>query len=173
MYLLHCLLFIHPVVSDSLWHPWTAACLTSLSLTISWSLPKFLCIALVMPSSHLVLWHRLLLLPSIFLPASVTFPLSQLFTSDDQITGASASTSVLPTSIKGHFPLRLTGLISLLSKNLIGVFSTTVRRHQLLYIISQLLTTIWLYHLSDQQGNKMIKCIKSNSIWGLVFENIL
>ena len=60
------LLFSHPVVSDSLWHPWTAACQTSQSLTISWSLPKFTSISLVMPSSHLILWHRLLLLPLIF-----------------------------------------------------------------------------------------------------------
>ena len=35
------------------------------SLTISRSLPKFIFIALVMPSSHLILWHLLLLLPSI------------------------------------------------------------------------------------------------------------
>ena len=46
--------------------PGTAACQASLSLTISQSLPKFMLIALVMPSSHLILWHRLLLLPSIF-----------------------------------------------------------------------------------------------------------
>ena len=38
----------------------------SLSLTVSWSLPKFMSIALVIPSSHLILWHPLLLLPSIF-----------------------------------------------------------------------------------------------------------
>ena len=37
-----------------------------LSLTISWSLPKFMYIASVMPSSHLILWCSLLLLPSIF-----------------------------------------------------------------------------------------------------------
>ena len=49
-------------------------------------------------------------------PASGTFPVSQLFTSDDQTTGASASASVLPVSSQGWFPLRLTGLISLLSK---------------------------------------------------------
>ena len=35
--------------------PWTAACQALLSLTISWSLPKFMSIALVMPSSHLIL----------------------------------------------------------------------------------------------------------------------
>ena len=37
-----------------------------LSLTISWSLPKVMSIASVMLSSHLILWHPLLLLPSIF-----------------------------------------------------------------------------------------------------------
>ena len=47
--------------------PWTAAFQASLSLTISQSLPKFMFIALVMPASHLIPWHPLLLLPSIFL----------------------------------------------------------------------------------------------------------
>ena len=43
--------------------------------------------------------------------------MSQQLASDDQNTGASASASVLPTlSIQGWFPLKLTGLISLLSK---------------------------------------------------------
>ena len=37
--------------------PWTAARQASLSLTISWSLPKFMFIALVMPSSHFILWR--------------------------------------------------------------------------------------------------------------------
>ena len=46
--------------------PWTVPHQTSLSLTISWSLPKFVSIALVMASSHLILWSSLLLLPSIF-----------------------------------------------------------------------------------------------------------
>ena len=55
-----------PVVSDSLWFPWTAACQASLFLTVSQSLPKFIFIASVMPSSHLILWCPLLLLPSIF-----------------------------------------------------------------------------------------------------------
>ena len=60
-------------------------------------------------------------------PASGTFPMSQLFASGDQNTGASASALVLPMSIQGGFPLRLLGLISLLSKGLSRVFfSTTV-----------------------------------------------
>ena len=46
--------------------PWTAAHQASLSLTTSRSLPKFMSIALVMPSSHLILWCPLLPLPSIF-----------------------------------------------------------------------------------------------------------
>ena len=44
---------------------YTAARQASLSLTISWSLPKFTVLALVMPSRHLILWCPLLLLPSI------------------------------------------------------------------------------------------------------------
>ena len=50
--------------------------------------------------------------------ASGTFPMSQLFASDDQNTKVSISASVLPTSIQGLFPWRLTWLISLLSKGL-------------------------------------------------------
>ena len=46
--------------------PWTAARQTSLSITNSRSLPKLMSIESVMPSSHLVLCHPLLLLPSIF-----------------------------------------------------------------------------------------------------------
>jgi len=47
-------------------------------------------------------------------PASGTFPMSQLFTSDDQNTRASASASVLPASIQDLFPLRLADFISFL-----------------------------------------------------------
>ena len=64
-------------------------------------------------------------------PASGTFPLSQLFASDDQNTEVSASASVLPMNTQGWFPLRMTGLISLLSKWLSGIFSsTTFRGHK-------------------------------------------
>ena len=65
-------------------------------------------------------------------PASGSFPVSQFFASDGQSIGASASVSVLPVNIQGCFPLGLTGLISLLSKGLLKVFSsTTVWKHQL------------------------------------------
>ena len=46
--------------------PWTAARQASLSITSSRSLPKPMSIKSVMPSSHLILCHPLLLLPSIF-----------------------------------------------------------------------------------------------------------
>ena len=59
--------------------------------------------------------------------------------SGGQSVGASASASVLPMSIQGRFPLRLTGLISLLSKGLSGVFSsTTVQKHQFFGTLSSL-----------------------------------
>ena len=53
-------------MSNSLWPLWTVAGQAYLSLTISWSLPKFMFTALVMLSSHLTLWCPLLFLPSIF-----------------------------------------------------------------------------------------------------------
>ena len=62
-------------------------------------------------------------------PASRSFPMSQLFTLGGQSIGASAS--VLPMNVQGWFPLGLTTLISLLSKGLSRVFSsTTVWKHQ-------------------------------------------
>ena len=59
------------------------------------------------------------------------FQWSWLFASGGQSMGASTSASVLPMNSQGWFPLGLTGLISLLSKGLSGVYSsTTVRKHQ-------------------------------------------
>ena len=110
--------------------PWIVACWASLSFTISWSLPKFMCIELVMSSNLLILCHPLLLLPSIFAGIRV-FSNDWLFTSGGQNIGASASASVLPMNIQGWFPLGLTGLISLKSKGLSRIFSrTTVQKHQ-------------------------------------------
>ena len=63
-------------------------------------------------------------------PASGSFPVNQLFASGGKTIGTSASVSVLPMSIQGWFPLRLTGLISLLSKGLSrALSSTTIWRH--------------------------------------------
>ena len=63
-------------------------------------------------------------------PASGSFPMSRLFTSNGQSVGILAS--VLPMNIQGWFPWGLTGLISLQSKGLPRVFSSpTIWKHQL------------------------------------------
>ena len=64
-------------------------------------------------------------------PAWGSFPRSWLFPSGGQNSGVSASATVLPMNIQGWFPLGLTGLISLLSRGLSRVCSsTTVWKHQ-------------------------------------------
>ena len=64
-------------------------------------------------------------------PALGSFPKSWLITSGGQSIIVSASTSVLPMNIQDWFPLGWTSLISLQSKGLTRVFSsTTVRKHQ-------------------------------------------
>ena len=65
------------------------------------------------------------------LPASGSFPKSQLFTGGGQNIGVSASASVLPMNTQDWSPLGWTGWISLQSKGLSGIFSNpTVRKHQ-------------------------------------------
>ena len=84
----------------------------------------------VMPSSHLILCCPLLLLPQ-SLPASGSFPMSQLFGWGGQSIGVSASASVLPMNTQNWSPLGWTGWFSLQSKGLASVFpSTTVQKHQ-------------------------------------------
>ena len=112
------------VVSDSV-TPWIAALQASLSITNSWSSLRLTSIESVMPSSHLILCHPLLL------PASESFPVSQLFSWGGQSTGVSVSASAPPMNIQDWFPLVWTGWIFLLFKGLSRVFSnTTVQKHQ-------------------------------------------
>ena len=67
------------------------------------------------------------------LPASESFPMSQLFSWGGQSIGVSALASVLPKNIQDWSPLEWTGWISLQSKGLSRVFSnTTVQKHQFL-----------------------------------------
>ena len=71
------------------------------------------------------------------LPASESFPMSQLFTWSGQSTGASALASFPPKNTQGWSPSEWTGWISLQSKGLSRVFSnTTVQKHQ--FFVSQL-----------------------------------
>ena len=66
-----------------------------------------------------------------YLPASESFPKSQLFTWGGQSTGVSALASFLPKKSQGWSPLEWTRWISLQSKGPSRVFSnTTVQKHQ-------------------------------------------
>ena len=73
--------------------PWTAARQACLSLTISQSLPKFMSIASMMPSSHLILWHPLFPLPSIF-PSIRDFSSESALCSSSHLTGEESEASV-------------------------------------------------------------------------------
>ena len=85
-----CCFVVHSPSPDWLYTtPWTAAHQASLSFTISQSLPKFMSIASVTPSSHLILSHSPLLLFSTF-PSIRVFQMSWLFESGDQSIGTSA-----------------------------------------------------------------------------------
>ena len=65
------------------------------------------------------------------LPASESFPMSQLFTWGGHSTGVSASASYLPKKSQGWSPSECTDWISLQSKGLSRVFSNTpVQKHQ-------------------------------------------
>ena len=109
---------------------WIAAHQASLSITNSQSSLKLTSIASVMPSSHLILCRSLLLLPLI--PPSI-----RVFSNESTLRmrwpkyGLSASASFLPKNTQDWFPLEWTCWISLQSKGLSRVFSsTTVQKHQ-------------------------------------------
>ena len=96
-----------------------------LSSTVSQSLLKLMS---VMTSNRLFLCHPLYSCPQSFLGS---FPVSQLFASGGQSIKTSVSALLLPVIIQGWIPLGLIGLISLQSKGLSGVFSsTTIWKHQ-------------------------------------------
>ena len=107
-------LFSCPVVSDFV-TLWTAACQASLSLTISQICPS---------SCPLHGWCH---------------PPISSFDAPFSCPQSFPTSGTFPMSIQGWFPLRLTGLISLLSKGLSRVFSsTTVWRYQFFGILPSL-----------------------------------
>ena len=123
--------------------PWIAAHQASLSITNSWSWLKLMSIESVMPSSHLILCRALLLLPPI--P-----PRIRVFSNESVLrisTGVSASASVqLSMNIQDWFPLGWTGLISLQSKGLSKVFSSTIIwKHQFFGGLSSLWSSSHTY----------------------------
>ena len=100
----------------------------SLSFTISLSLLGFVSIESVMPSTRLILYRPLLLLPSIF---------SALSLSNESVLHIrwpkywSFCFIISPNEYSGLISIGLTGWISLQSKGLSRVFSnTTIQKHQ-------------------------------------------
>ena len=112
--------------------PWTAARQASLPNTNSWSFLKLMSIVLVMPTNHLILCHPLLLPPSMF-PSIRVFYNELVLCIRWQSIGVSASTSALPMNIQDWSLLGWTGWISLPSKGLSRVFSSTTFKHHSLY----------------------------------------
>ena len=127
--------------------PWAAACQASLSFTVSLAQIHVYWVSDAIQPSHP------LPLPSLALNVSQHQGLFQWidsFLSGGQSFGASAS--VLPMNIQGWFPLGLTSLISLQSKGLSRVFSsTTIWKHQ--FFSSQLLYGSTLTSIHDYWKN--------------------
>ena len=136
----HMLLFSHPVLSESLrpHGPSTPPLCPTPSLKIcpsSYPL-RWWCYPAISPS------HALFS----FCPQCFPASMSQLLAPDNQNTGGSTSASVLSMSIQGWFPLRLTGLISLLPMGLSGVFSyTVIQRHQFFGILPCLHSSSYIH----------------------------
>ena len=110
--------------------PRIAASQASLSFTISQSLLRFMSLGSVMLSNHLILCHSLLLLLSVF-------PRIKVFSNESTLRVRwpkywSFSFHISPSNeYSGLISLGLTGLISLQSKGLSRVFSsTTIQNHQ-------------------------------------------
>ena len=111
----------------------TVACQASLSHIMSWSLPRFMSIELVTPSSHLILCWPLLLLPTVF-------PRIRVFANESAVCIRwpnywSFRFSISPSNkYSGLISLK----ISLLSKGPQRVFSsTTVQKHQFFSTMAQ------------------------------------
>ena len=112
------------------------------------------------------------------LPASESFPVSQLFAWGGQSTGVSALASFLPKNTQDWTPLEWTGWISLQSKGLSRVFSnTTVQKHQFFgsQLSSQyipqyalfltLITYIWTYRSLQRSMHLVPLLIHTLLVW--------
>ena len=97
--------------------PWTAVCQIPLSSTNSQSLLKLMSIESVMLSNHLILCHLCLLQPSIF-PSIRVFPMSQLFPSGGQSTGASALATVFPIILICLFELFYSSVAVMMARSI-------------------------------------------------------
>ena len=122
--------FSHSVVSSSLWphelQHTSPACPSPTPRSHSDSRPSS-------QWCHPAIWSSVIPFSSCpqSLPASESFPMSQLFAWGGQSIGVSALAAVLPMNTQDWSPSEWTGWISLQSKGLSRVFSnTTVQKHQ-------------------------------------------
>ena len=165
------LLFSRSVVSDSLWphglqharlpcpSPSPQVCSDSCPLS-QWCHPTI--------SSFVVPFSSCLQ----SFPTSGSFPMSQLFASDGQSTGASALASVLPMNIEVWFPLGLTGLISLSSKVLKSLLQhhsskASILRHSAFFMVQlshQYITTGKTITLIRQAFVSEMMCLLFNTV---------
>ena len=156
------LLFSHQLVSDFLWPPHGPL---HARLPCPSPSPR------VCPSSCSLNWWYYPTVSSSVTLFSLDLNLSQHqgFSSESAVdikwqnVGASASASVLPMSIRGWFPLGLTGLISLLSKGLSRVFSsTTVQKCQFFSALSSLWSSshihTWLLYCTLLVSKRQESC---------------
>ena len=138
------LLFSCQVVSDSSW-PHGLWGQTSLSLTVSQSLPKFMSIESVMLLNHLFLCHPLLLLPS-------TFSSIRVFSIESALSIRwpkywRFSFSISPSKeCSGLISFKIDWFYLLLSKRLSRVFSsTTVQKHQFFCTFPSLWSSVHIH----------------------------
>ena len=103
----------------TLWNPWTVALQASLSITNSQSLLKFMSIELVIPSNHLILCHLLLLQASIF-------PSIRVFSNESALRVRWSKYWSFSISLSNEYSGLISFRISLLSKGLSRVFSSTI-----------------------------------------------
>ena len=144
--------------------PWTAACqapCSSLSPRVcsdACSLSQWMTIYLTISSSAAPFSFCLQAFP-----ASGSFPMSRFFTSSGQSIGTSAS--VLPVNIHGWFPLGLTDLISLQSKEFSRVFSSTINQsHQFFSAQSSLWSNSHIHTWCLEHKPKFFFCLASVSL---------
>ena len=140
--------------------PWTSDCQASLSITNSQSLLKLVSIASVMPSNHLILFHPLLLPPSIF-------PSIRVFSNESVLRIRwpkywSFSFSISPSNgYSGLISFRIDRLDLLAVKGLSRVFSnTTVQKHQ--FFGAQFYFFLLIYFLLKDNCFTEFCCFLSN-----------
>ena len=143
--------------------PWTAAHQASQFVIVSQDLLKYMSIESVILSNHFILCHPLLLLPSVFPSIRVFFSESSLRI---RWPKSWSFASVLPVNIQDWYSLELTGLISLQSRGLSRVFSsTTFRKHQFFGYYWN--NVFWLFRKKLIKMNVKYQLLMIRVIWSL------